>query len=107
MIIFVSLFFCIMCISCCVRSQQQQERIRASFTNTNARMTPYSYQQQPGRRLPRVVQIRPIHNVHAAPSVHIMHEEPPPSYEDVIRNLPPIHPSVPPVATVDQANLRV
>ncbi len=112
----VSFFFCVLCISCCIRSQrqeQQQQRIRASTINTNARVTPHPYQQQPVRRPSRVLQTRPIHNFSAAPPVHIMHEELPPSYEVATRNLPPKYssaplPSAPPATpTVDQAILRV
>jgi hypothetical protein len=82
-IIVASILFFVVCLTCCVHSQQRQ-RLRPNYTNSNNRVGTSPYQQQVLRGPVRVVHVRPIYNVGAASSSHsypAIHEEPPPSYE--------------------------
>ncbi len=109
-IIIVPLFICVICLSCCIR-QQQQQRLHSPIYNANGEVVAYPYQQQPVRGGARVIQVRPVYNVSAAPTIHSIYEESPPSYEDATANLPPKYssepPSVPVIATVEETNSRV
>jgi hypothetical protein len=109
-IVIVTLVICITFLSCCIRSQQQpQQHIRSTY-NPNAQRVAYPYQQQSSRQASRVVHVRPVYNVGAAPTIHSTYEAPPPSYEAATRNLPPKYPSAslePGIATIEEMNSRV
>jgi len=108
-IVIVTLVICVTFLSCCIRSQQQPQHIRSTY-NPNAQRVAYPYQQQSSRQPSRVVHVRPVYNVGAAPTIHSTYEAPPPSYEAATRNLPPKYPSAslePGIATIEQMNSRV
>jgi hypothetical protein len=106
-IIIGSIFFFIICLTCCIQShqRQQQQRMHTAYMNSNGLVVTNPYQQQIPQGPVRIVHARPFYNVGSA-SPHqqylSLYEEPPPSYESVAANLPPVHkPSeAPPTPTV-------
>ena len=109
-IIVVSIFCFVTCLSCCIHSHQRQQRLRATFANSNTRVNTNSYQQQVIRGPVRVVHVRPVSHVGAAPPLHSfpsIYEAPPPSYETATATLPPVYQSSshpPMTATVEQSS---
>jgi hypothetical protein len=108
-IIIVPILLFVVCLTCCIHSQQQQ-RARSSVITTNAQILPHPYQQQPIRGPIRVVQVRPVYNVNAAPPYPTIYEDAPPSYEVSVANFHSKYPSTsssPVTATIEQTNLPV
>jgi hypothetical protein len=92
-----------MCLTCCTNKQRRQQRLQTAYVNYNTRVATHPYQQQTRGGSVRVVRVRPIYNVEAAPPSHSypsIYEAPPPSYEVATANLPSIHQSsLPPTVT--------
>ncbi|CAF0761435.1 unnamed protein product [Rotaria sp. Silwood1] len=102
-IIVISAILCFAaCLSCCIRSQQHQ-RASVDYVNSDHATIANPYQLQDVRSPARIVLVRPINNVGAAPHSQVLpsiYEGPPPSYDAATGSLSSIHhPSLPPPFT--------
>ncbi|CAF3472806.1 unnamed protein product [Rotaria sp. Silwood1] len=94
-IIVISAILCFAaCLSCCIRSQQHQ-RAPVDYVNSDHTTIANPYQLQDVRSPARIVLVRPINNVGAAPHSQVLpsiYEGPPPSYDVAtgsLSSLPP------------------
>ena len=95
-IIAISVFYFIGCLSCCIHCYQRRRHSSVAFVNLNEGIITNSQRQQTIRSSARAILVQPVRNTFSVVTSQIypsIYEAPPPSYEVATANIPSMHQS--------------